>query len=1083
MMDAHPPDPTGMMPDEALQYAHKHRLEERLSQAVNAILLERPADPGARLVELLSAELVTAAVPEAVPEAAALDPMAAVPEAVPEAAASDPSDPNEWSVTAWVASLGLGSVLADAVSPPAGGAQAPVDYVKNLTRQRIVAMLRSSRVEDKLADILIEGARKLLTQAAATSAALNAKFAAEASFEMAYGGVELFYSGLDGLLGSPLLVDGSFKTAMEREHTKGDDATEEFTSSNGMTTTSLREWEFVIAPKEGAEYPERRGFRDAHPESCRKLAPLGAFAPALAERNAALAAAGHATIIEEEIIAGRLYTGPLYEKYNTVLRAKSGNTFLVAKCASLCRGNEYATTIHAINSCVIKGSKLMKAVKVYRGFTGAKLPSSFWERDAFNCRGGVEFGFSSTTVERAQAEHYATGRASTLFEMDMGLVDKGCDLSWLSQYPHEREVLFPPLTGIEVLGSSVDGSSLIIATRLALNLASLTLDEQLAKRRKVVLDMCRVMNDSLKHELASSAAWAQIQNVFGDVDVDGEAKARLREWLDEIGAAGADVFNLDANLGAAIQACCSTKAVVTGWPRGFERLCAAAGVEEVGALFDRPKLSLGMAGLADPEVGALALVLRTQRPAELRQLDLLGNDISVRAATHLADVVLASTARGALSMVGDDFDRPHAFLHGRGFGDADLVLLGASLRLRAPTPTFRLRSLELYGNRLGASVDVFGNRLGASLGCLGRAAGALVQLEGLHLDANAIDDEDIAAFCDALPSGDALPALQVLGLSGNFLREITPLAAAAEAGALAALRRIYLGHNQLEDASAAARLTSACLQLGTVDLQQNPLATLPEGAAAALRARGGAPAAAHALSRFAQPGGGENAPATAGKKIGLVGIDFEPTGQANGACFGYELVYVRVPGLTFEALHSGQMAPDVEIVFQGCVRSLEVQGCSLISGEVSLLNVFEASARRVASVPTCMSAMKQAPAVDAALPAGEKVLVLTFEPDMLRQACAGHVELNSERFLVVSAADIPGLEAVAMGEELDLDLVTPGVLAWARHFMERQPAITVLMVEETSLLPLADRLRANLRIPVLDTTTIPSFIEAGDLRV
>ena len=36
-------------------------------------------------------------------------------------------------------------------------------------------------------------------------------------------------------------------------------------------------------------------------------------------------------------------------------------------------------------------------------------------------------------MERAQAEHYAAGRASTLFEMDMGLVDKGCDLSWLSQ--------------------------------------------------------------------------------------------------------------------------------------------------------------------------------------------------------------------------------------------------------------------------------------------------------------------------------------------------------------------------------------------------------------------------------------------------------------------------------------------------------------------------------------------------------------------------------------------------------------------------------------------------------------------------
>ena len=29
---------------------------------------------------------------------------------------------------------------------------------------------------------------------------------------------------------------------------------------------------------------------------------------------------------------------------------------------------------------------------------------------------------------------------STIFEMQMGMVDRGADLSWLSQYPHEREV-------------------------------------------------------------------------------------------------------------------------------------------------------------------------------------------------------------------------------------------------------------------------------------------------------------------------------------------------------------------------------------------------------------------------------------------------------------------------------------------------------------------------------------------------------------------------------------------------------------------------------------------------------------------
>ena len=34
--------------------------------------------------------------------------------------------------------------------------------------------------------------------------------------------------------------------------------------------------------------------------------------------------------------------------------------------------------------------------------------------------------------------------------MPTGMIDRGADLEWLSQYPHEKECLFAPLTGIEV---------------------------------------------------------------------------------------------------------------------------------------------------------------------------------------------------------------------------------------------------------------------------------------------------------------------------------------------------------------------------------------------------------------------------------------------------------------------------------------------------------------------------------------------------------------------------------------------------------------------------------------------------------
>ena len=53
------------------------------------------------------------------------------------------------------------------------------------------------------------------------------------------------------------------------------------------------------------------------------------------------------------------------------------------------------------------------------------------------------------------------------------------------QYPHEREVLLPPLSGLEAIGSSVEGKLLAIHSRLSLNLAAQTLEQVLSRRRKV----------------------------------------------------------------------------------------------------------------------------------------------------------------------------------------------------------------------------------------------------------------------------------------------------------------------------------------------------------------------------------------------------------------------------------------------------------------------------------------------------------------------------------------------------------------------------------------------------------------------
>mmetsp|Transcript_10724 Transcript_10724/g.37521 ORF Transcript_10724/g.37521 Transcript_10724/m.37521 type:complete len:575 (-) Transcript_10724:236-1960(-) len=201
---------------------------------------------------------------------------------------------------------------------------------------------------------------------------------------------------------------------------------------------------------------------------CRRVDALDKFVKKAELYNDKLLKNNFDITLEWEILAARLYHGPMYEKYNTQLRGESHEKFLMQKRDKLLLGTSYVTTIHGINGCVVKLSKLTAVCEVFRGMVDAKLADVFWQPNDVGFCGGVEFGFMSAMLDRNQALRYAQGAASTLFEMKQGMAGRGADMSWLNQYGHEREILFPPLMGIHVLSSRVCGRALIIEARLEL---------------------------------------------------------------------------------------------------------------------------------------------------------------------------------------------------------------------------------------------------------------------------------------------------------------------------------------------------------------------------------------------------------------------------------------------------------------------------------------------------------------------------------------------------------------------------------------------------------------------------------------
>ena len=84
----------------------------------------------------------------------------------------------------------------------------------------------------------------------------------------------------------------------------------------------------------------------------------------------------------------------------------------------------------------------------------------------------------STSTERSVAITYASdGGMGLLLELEQGMCNRGACISWLSQYPHEAEVLFAPLTGIELRRTRIEGSMIVAEMALTVNLTSPTIEQ------------------------------------------------------------------------------------------------------------------------------------------------------------------------------------------------------------------------------------------------------------------------------------------------------------------------------------------------------------------------------------------------------------------------------------------------------------------------------------------------------------------------------------------------------------------------------------------------------------------------------
>jgi hypothetical protein len=215
------------------------------------------------------------------------------------------------------------------------------NLLKSLPRKpskgEVLAALNSRKHD--LVDCIMEKAETIIAEeecAEESANLLHSKFTTcDGIFEGKFGDIADFLKGLDSFIGLP---NANVENAIRVEHMYSRDSKVPF-ELNGVQYSPQQEYEFVVNPLVTTTYPKTEGPR------CREIHPLDNFLQS--EKCTA------AKLLREEVIALRLYTGPMYYKYNTVLRK-----FPVDAFAGL-QGNSYTTTLHAIVSGIIKLSHIM----------------------------------------------------------------------------------------------------------------------------------------------------------------------------------------------------------------------------------------------------------------------------------------------------------------------------------------------------------------------------------------------------------------------------------------------------------------------------------------------------------------------------------------------------------------------------------------------------------------------------------------------------------------------------------------------------------------------------------------------------
>ena len=205
-----------------------------------------------------------------------------------------------------------------------------------------------------------------------------------------------------------------------------------------------------------------------------------------------------------------------------------------------------------------------------------------------------------------------------------------------------------------------------------------------------------------------------------------------------------------------------------------------------------------------------------------------------------------------------------------------------------------------------------------------------------------------------------------------------------------------------------------------------------------------------------------------------------PGDMGNGTTWPFPVLFKVVPGASPERVVVGGAAgllPDFIAAAQELVRL----GAEAITTNCGFLSLFQAELAAAVGVPVATSSLMQVPWVQATLPAGKRVGVVTVNKAGLtpRHLAAAGVPLDTPVTGTEGGREFFRVLIKAEKDDMDVDLARADILDAGRALVAAHPEVGAVVLECTNMPPYAADLAAEIGLPVYDIYSMICWFQAG----